>query len=142
VDFDPHGHALATGVWRASSDRSEAWATPTTTPWRESVIGLFETGVIRPRGPWRNIDTVEFAVLEWVDWLNNRRLLEAVDYVPPVEYETGDYQAQNSPAAVAGLDQPSLREPRAVQYGFAASPWYGSSVIGLMGRTARYERRL
>src|SRR5262249_13290825 len=53
----------------------------------ESVIGLFKTEVIRRRGPWRNIEAVEFAVLEWVDWFNNRRLLEPLDYVPPVEYE-------------------------------------------------------
>ena len=69
----------------------------------ESVIGLFKTEVVRCRGPWRNIDAVEFAVLEWVDWFNNRRLLEPLDYVPPVEYEAAFYQTQSTPAAVAGL---------------------------------------
>jgi transposase InsO family protein len=69
----------------------------------ESVIGLFKTEVIRRRGPWRNIEAVEFAVLEWVDWFNNRRLLEPLDYVPPVEYEAAFYQTQSTPAAVAGL---------------------------------------
>jgi len=38
----------------------------------ESVIGLFTTEVIRCRGPWRSIDAVEFATLQWVDWFNNR----------------------------------------------------------------------
>jgi transposase InsO family protein len=44
----------------------------------ETVIGLFKTEVIRSRGPWRHIDAVEFATLEWVDWFNNRRLLEPI----------------------------------------------------------------
>ena len=42
----------------------------------ETIIGLFKTEVIRRRGPWRNIDAVEFATLAWVDWFNTRRLLE------------------------------------------------------------------
>jgi putative transposase len=70
----------------------------------ESVIGLFKTEVIRRRGPWRNIDAVEFAVLEWVDWFNNRRLLEPLNYVPPVEYEVAFYERQSTPAMVAGLN--------------------------------------
>lgn len=69
----------------------------------ESVIGLFKTEVIRRSGPWRNIDAVEFAVLDWVDWFNNRRLLEPLDFVPPVEFEAAFYQTQSTPAAVAGL---------------------------------------
>jgi transposase InsO family protein len=69
----------------------------------ESVIGLFKTEVIRQSGPWRNIDAVEFAVLEWVDWFNNRRLLEPLDYVPPAEFEVAFYGRQNTPAAAAGL---------------------------------------
>ena len=53
----------------------------------ESVIGLFKTEVIRRRGPWRNVEAVEFATLEWVHWYNNHRLLSSIGYVPPVEYE-------------------------------------------------------
>ena len=37
----------------------------------ESIIGLYKTEVIRPRGPWRGLEAVEFATLEWVDWFNN-----------------------------------------------------------------------
>jgi putative transposase len=70
----------------------------------ESVIGLFKTEVIWRQGPWRGIEPVEFAVLTWVDWFNNRRLLEPLDYLPPVEYEEAYYQAQRSPAAMAGLN--------------------------------------
>jgi putative transposase len=58
----------------------------------ESVIGLFKTEVIRRRGPWRSLDAVEFATLEWVDWFNHRRLLEPIGYVPPAEYEARYYE--------------------------------------------------
>jgi transposase InsO family protein len=66
----------------------------------ESVIGLFKTEVIRRRGPWRTLDAVEFATLEWVDWFNNRRLLEPIGNIPPAEAEQR-YHAQNEDAAVA-----------------------------------------
>jgi len=69
----------------------------------ESIIGLFKTEVIRLRGPWRNIEAVEFAVLEWVDWFNNRRLLEPLHYVPPFEYEVAFYERESNPAMMAGL---------------------------------------
>ena len=69
----------------------------------ETVIGLFKTEVIRRRGPWRNLDAVEYAVLEWVDWFNNRRLLEPIGYVPPAEYEATYYRNQGTQAKVAGL---------------------------------------
>jgi len=58
----------------------------------ESVIGLFKTEVIQRLGPWRNLDTVEFATLTWVDWFNTRRLLEPIGYVPPAEYEAAYYE--------------------------------------------------
>jgi putative transposase len=53
----------------------------------ETIIGLFKTEVIRRKGPWRNLEMVEFATLEWVDWFNNRRLLEPIGDIPPAEYE-------------------------------------------------------
>jgi transposase InsO family protein len=58
----------------------------------ESVIGLFKTEVIRRLGPWKHLEAVEFATLEWVDWFNHRRLLEPIGYVPPAEYEERYYQ--------------------------------------------------
>ena len=58
----------------------------------ETVIGLFKTEVIRRRGPWRSLEAVEFATLEWVDWFNHRRLLEPIGYVPPAEYEARYYE--------------------------------------------------
>jgi len=58
----------------------------------ETVIGLFKTEVIQRRGPWRNLEMVELAVLAWVHWFNTGRLLEALGYVPPAEYEAQYYE--------------------------------------------------
>ncbi len=69
----------------------------------ETVIGLFKTEVIRRRGPWRDLDSVEIATLEWVDWFNNRRLLGSIGYVPPTEYELRYDRVQQAPAMAAGL---------------------------------------
>ena len=69
----------------------------------ESVIGLYKTEVILRKGPWKNSEDVELKALQWVDWFNNRRLLEPIGYVPPVEYEAMYYQQQMAPAVVAGV---------------------------------------
>src|SRR6187551_791644 len=66
----------------------------------ETIIGLFKTEVIRRRGPWRSLESVEFAVLEWVDWFNNRRLLEPIGNLPPAEAEERHY-AQLQETALA-----------------------------------------
>jgi transposase InsO family protein len=63
----------------------------------ESIIGLFKTEMIQRQGPWRHLEAVEFATLDWVDWFNHHRLLGPIGYVPPAEYEAR-YHAQ-SPAA-------------------------------------------
>jgi putative transposase len=57
----------------------------------ETVIGLFKTEVIHRRGPWRSFEAVEFATLEWVNWFNNRRLLEPIGHIPPAEAEATYY---------------------------------------------------
>jgi transposase InsO family protein len=67
----------------------------------ESVIGLFKTEVIRHFGPWRNIDAVEFATLEWVDWFNHRRLLEPIGSIPPAEAEARYYATLENQAEAA-----------------------------------------
>jgi putative transposase len=67
----------------------------------ESVIGLFKAELIHVRGPWRHMDAVEYATLEWVDWFNHRRLLEPIGYVPPAEFEDAYYQQQSSQAMAA-----------------------------------------
>ncbi|MFQ5565503.1 MAG: tyrosine-type recombinase/integrase, partial [Paracoccaceae bacterium] len=67
----------------------------------EAVIGLFKTEVIRRRGPWRSLEAVEFATLEWVDWFNNRRLLEPIGNIPPAEAEARFYAQPRDLAMVA-----------------------------------------
>lgn len=67
----------------------------------ETINGLYKTEVIRRRGPWRDIDTVEYATLEWVDWSNHRRLLEPIGYVPPAEYDMAYYRQIEESAVAA-----------------------------------------
>jgi transposase InsO family protein len=73
----------------------------------ETIIGLYKTEVIRRRGPWKNIDEVEFATLEWVDWFNNRRLLEPIGDIPPAEYEMR-YWTESGRTDTVGLTELSL----------------------------------
>ena len=70
----------------------------------ESVIGLYKTEVIYRLGPWRSCEHVEFETLDWVDWFNNRRLLEPIGNIPPAEFEEIYYQSQKTPAMVVGLN--------------------------------------
>lgn len=67
----------------------------------EPLIGLYKTEVIHRRGPWRSLDEVEYATLEWVDWFNHRRLLEPIGYVPPAELEKGYYRQLDGSAIAA-----------------------------------------
>ena len=73
----------------------------------ETIIGLYKTEVIRRQGPWKNLDDVEYATLEWVDWFNHRRILEPIGNIPPAEKEANHYR-QTRPAEPARLTQPSL----------------------------------
>ena len=59
----------------------------------ETINGPFKAEVIHRRGPWRSFEAVEYATLEWVDWFNNRRLLEPIGNVPPAEAEANFYAA-------------------------------------------------
>jgi transposase InsO family protein len=70
----------------------------------ESINGLFKTEVIRQCGPWKNLEEVEFAVLEWVDWFNNRRLFGPLGHVPPAEFEQMYYSQNQSQVMEAGLN--------------------------------------
>ena len=86
------------------------WATRTTAL-AESVIGLYKTEVIRRQGPWRDLETVEFATLEWVDWFNHRRLLGPIGHVSPAEFEQQYYlvrpestNEQEAPVIAAGVN--------------------------------------
>ena len=57
----------------------------------ETINGLYKAEVIHRRGPWRSLEAVEYATLEWVDWFNNKRLLEPIGNIPPVEAEKHYY---------------------------------------------------
>jgi putative transposase len=67
----------------------------------ESVIGLFKTELIKPRGPWHTAEQVEIATLHYVDWFNRQRLFEACGDIPPAELEDAYYR-QNTGLAEAG----------------------------------------
>lgn len=60
----------------------------------ETINGLFKTEVIRRQRAWKSVEQVELATLDWVDWFNNKRLLEPLGYMPPVEFEEMYYQQQ------------------------------------------------
>ena len=67
----------------------------------ETINGLYKAEVIHRRGPWRSFEAVEYATLEWVDWFNNRRLLEPIGHVPPAEAEAAYYAGLEVPAKAA-----------------------------------------
>ena len=68
----------------------------------ESVIGLYKTELIHKRAPWKDLDQVEYATLEYVDWFNHRRLLEPIGDIPPAEKEA-NYHQQQERVQLAGL---------------------------------------
>ncbi|MDM7856671.1 IS3 family transposase [Cellulomonas alba] len=73
----------------------------------ESTIGLFKNELIRRKGPWRTLDDVEIATLEYVDWFNKRRLHTELGDIPPAEHEA-NYYRQNPAVTTAETREPSL----------------------------------
>ena len=67
----------------------------------ETINGLFKTEVIRHNGPWKGVEDVEFATLNWVHWFNHHRLLGPIGFVPPAEFESNYYRSLNESAMVA-----------------------------------------
>ena len=67
----------------------------------ETINGLYKAEVIHRRGPWRSFEAVKFATLAWVDWFNNRRLLEPIGNIPPAEAEERYYAMTEQPARAA-----------------------------------------
>jgi putative transposase len=65
----------------------------------ESINALYKAEVIYKEGPWRGLEEVERATLTWVDWFNNRRILQPIGDIPPVEYELIYYQNPESSKA-------------------------------------------
>jgi len=78
----------------------------------EPINGLYKAEVIHRRGPWRNFEAVEYATLEWVDWFNNRRLLEPIGNILPAEAEANFYAALETEPMAAQLTEISLRQTR------------------------------
>ena len=81
----------------------------------ESINGLFKAEVIHRRGPWRNVEAVEFATLAWVDWFNNRRLLEPIGDIPPIEFEQAYYRQREAHAQWRDSHKTVSENPGAVQ---------------------------
>ncbi|CAN5192917.1 hypothetical protein BH09ACT3_BH09ACT3_15590 [soil metagenome] len=78
----------------------------------EAVHGLYKTELIRRQGPWRTVEQVELATLEWVCWWNNQRLHGELDYRTPTEVEAGYYADLESPGlATASHGKPKEPNP-------------------------------
>lgn len=74
----------------------------------ESIVGLYKTELVRNRGPWKGLDDLELATLEWVDWYNHRRLFGELGLVPPAEIEASHYaQTPSAPEAETQPKQPA-----------------------------------
>lgn len=58
----------------------------------ESVIGLYKTECVRHDGPWRGVEDLELATLNWVHWFNEIHLHSALGHVPPIEFEADHYR--------------------------------------------------
>ena len=69
----------------------------------ETVNGLYKAELVERHGPWRSLDELELATLEYIDWFNHRRLHSACGYRPPAEYEAVYYDQHNVPVAPAGV---------------------------------------
>ena len=67
----------------------------------ETINGLYKAEVSHRRGPWRSFEAVEFATLEWMDWFNNRRILEPIGAMPPAEAEEHYYAMLEQPDMAA-----------------------------------------
>ncbi|WP_436758932.1 IS3 family transposase [Streptosporangium sp. V21-05] len=67
----------------------------------ESFNGLFKAELVRRYGPWKNMDDVELATLEHLDWFNHRRLHTACGNIPPAEYEATHYRHRQAALTAA-----------------------------------------
>jgi len=75
----------------------------------ETIIGLYKTELIEPRGPWHRFEDVELATLEYVWWFNNHRLLQPIGDIPPAEREQQYRSPPTAQAETVGLKSIGLR---------------------------------
>ena len=73
----------------------------------EALNSLFKAELVRNKGPWKNIDDLEIAVAEYIDWFNHRRLHGQIGLIPPAEHEDNHYR-QNPAPVTAEASVPSL----------------------------------
>jgi transposase InsO family protein len=66
----------------------------------ETINGLYKAEVIHHLGPWKGLEDVEYATLEWVAWYNTQRLMEPLGDIPPAEYEEQYHRARADQAAL------------------------------------------
>jgi transposase InsO family protein len=67
----------------------------------ETINGLYKAELIHRRAPWKTVESLELATLEWVTWFNHQRLLEPLGYIPPAEAEERYYLQLTEQAAPA-----------------------------------------
>ena len=53
----------------------------------EAFNSLYKAELVRNTGPWRGLDDLEMATVEYIDWYNNRRLHGQLGHIPPAEHE-------------------------------------------------------
>jgi len=88
---------LAAGIESSVGSRGDAYDNALA----ETINGLYKAEVIYHLGPWKGLEDVEYATLEWVAWYNSQRLMEPLGYVPPAEYEEQYHRAQADAAVLA-----------------------------------------
>jgi hypothetical protein len=82
----------------------------------ETVIGLFKTELVRHCGPWRGLDDLELATLEWVDWFNNTRLHSSLGYRTPAEVENAGTTPSRTPWTSRFRDNSPCTKPGMLLY--------------------------
>ncbi|GAB9171889.1 hypothetical protein BDS110ZK25_82900 [Bradyrhizobium diazoefficiens] len=82
----------------------------------ETINGLYKAEVIHRRGPWRSFEAVEFATLEWVDWFNNRRLLDPSETSRRPKPSNATTPCWNNQPRRHNLNQMASGKPGAVDY--------------------------
>ncbi|MGY4158086.1 hypothetical protein ACVINW_003928 [Bradyrhizobium sp. USDA 4461] len=105
----------------------------------ETINGLYKAEVIHRRGPWRSFEAGEFATLEWVEWFNNRRLLESIGTARPPKPNNATMPCWNNPPWRHNLDQLASGKPGAVHS--SAAPVTSATFLPHDSRDRGFARR-